>query len=61
MAEKTMDLRHVWRVANDGNGDVKVLALQQWHKAEGWEHEDIVKDGGYWEDVEIYASTSRNL
>lgn len=53
MATKTMHLRHVWRTVNDGNQELKVLALQQWYEAEGWEHPDYVKVGGFWEDVEI--------
>lgn len=49
-------LRQVWRETNDGNGDIKVLGLQVWRPAEGWEHEDIVKKGGYWEEVPISTS-----
>ena len=49
----TAHLRHVWRTLNDGNGEHRVLALQQWEAAEGWEHESYVKNGGRWEDVEI--------
>jgi len=26
--------------------------LQQWHEAEGWEHDDYVSAGGEWQDVE---------
>jgi hypothetical protein len=52
MAIKTMNLRHVWRTVNDCNEDLKVLVLQQWHKAEGSENEDYV-NGGFWKDVDI--------
>lgn len=41
---KTMHLRQVWRTENDGNGDIKVLVVQQWNEA---------AIGGYWEDLEI--------
>lgn len=49
----TMKLRHVWRTINDGNEDVKVLALQQWVEADGDDGDDICEAGGYWVDVEI--------
>jgi hypothetical protein len=52
----TTQLRQVWRTLNDGNGDVKVLSLQQWYEAEGWEHPDIVTNGGYWEDVPVSST-----
>lgn len=46
----TAKLRHVWREINDGNGDIKVLALQQWVET----HDDSSNEhGGYWVDVEI--------
>ena len=40
----TNRLRHVWREINDGNRDIKVLAIKQW-----WQGES----GGEWIDVEI--------
>jgi hypothetical protein len=46
----TVHLRHVWRLENDGNGDVKVLALQQWI-----EFDDGV---GWWQDVSISFTES---
>ena len=46
-------IRHVWRELNDGNGDVKVLALQVFTPAEEWMHVDIVAAGGYWSDVPV--------
>lgn len=30
----------------------EVPVLQQWHEAEGWEPDDVVKTGGEWRDVE---------
>jgi len=53
MSLATTQLRHVWRDHSDGNATLRVLALQQWFEAEGWEHEDIVKQGGYWQDVPV--------
>jgi hypothetical protein len=49
----TLSFRHVWRIESDGNGEQKVLALQQWHEVEGWEHSDFIKQGGKWEDIPI--------
>ena len=40
-------LRHVWRTINDGNGDIKVLALQQWFVFK------FEMENGEWRDVEI--------
>lgn len=59
MSFKTLHFRHVWREANDGNRDCKVLALQQFNASEGWEHDDYKRYDealdlyGSWEDVEI--------
>lgn len=53
MSNEEFRFRHVWRDISDGNRDVKVLALQIWIPAEGWEHEDIIANGGYWHDVEV--------
>lgn len=60
MAIKTMCLRHVWRTVSDGDQQLKVLALQQWYMAEGWEHPDYVEAGGYWQDVEISLAESND-
>jgi len=49
----TLTFRHVWRILNDGNGEIKVLTLQQWYKNEGWEHSRFDVDGGSWEDIEV--------
>jgi hypothetical protein len=49
----TLSFRHVWRTINDGNEDVKVLMLQQWHQVEGWEHIAWLDPRGEWKDVEI--------
>lgn len=44
----TAHLRHVWRTYNDGNGEVRVLALQQWVEfpdgSEGWWQEVVVSN-----------------
>jgi hypothetical protein len=56
-----MHLRHVWRELNDGNGDVKVLALQQFNVADDWEDEawrqrqfdKQVQAYGFWEDIPV--------
>jgi hypothetical protein len=59
MAKATMTLRHVWRELNDGNTTQKVLTLQQFYEAEGWEYEDwrkfddSVNMYGHWEDVQV--------
>lgn len=47
----TVHLRHVWRTYNDGNGPVRVLALQQWV-----EFPDDKQ--GWWEDVEVSNTES---
>lgn len=49
----THKLRHAWRWLSDGNGEVKVLILQQWHEVEGWEHDDHIKAGGEWQNIEV--------
>lgn len=51
----TLDFRHVWRNESDGNGEQKVLALQQWYKVEGWEHDDYLAQGGEWRDIPIVS------
>ena len=61
MTLPTNKFRHVWRNANDGLADVNVLALQQYHEAEGWEHIDIVSQGGYWEDIPISITEENNF
>ncbi len=53
MSTSTTQLRHVWRDVSTGDGIVRVLGLQQWQEADGWEHPDIVAQGGYWEDIEV--------
>ena len=53
MTIATNQFRQVWRTLNDGDGNVKVLLLQQWHETEGWEHPDIAKHAGYWINVPI--------
>ena len=45
----TAHLRFVWRL------DERVL--QQWHEAEGWEHEDTSANGGEWRDVPLQPET----
>lgn len=57
----TPHLRFVERVVpapehGEGIGK-KVRILQQWYAAEGWEHPDLVKAGGQWEDVRLQAET----
>jgi hypothetical protein len=48
---KTMELRFVEKPVSAG-GEYRIgRVLQQWYEAEGWEHKDIVAQGGYWEDV----------
>lgn len=51
----TAILRHVWRVVNDGNGDMKVLMLQQWIELGPEEaYPDAAYfERGYWQDVPI--------
>lgn len=49
----TNKFRHVWATVSDGNGDVTILRTQQWLEAEGWEHDDIIKIGGFWENIPI--------
>lgn len=53
MTIATNQFRQVWRTLNDGNEDVKVLLLQQWHLTEGWEHPNIAKHVGFWMDVPL--------
>lgn len=56
-----MKLRHVWREVSDGNQTLKVLALQYYIPAEpGW-HQDLIVQGGYWEDVEICTTETDNF
>jgi hypothetical protein len=57
MTIATTQFRQVWRTLNDGNEDVKVLLLQQWHETEGWEHPEVAKYAGYWMDVSIATAS----
>lgn len=63
MSKKTLEFRHVFRTVNDGNSDIKVLALQQFNEAEGWEHrkyrqyDEALDMYGVWEDIEIETPT----
>lgn len=50
MTKPTQYLRQVQK--EDG------LVLQQWFEADGWEHETIVKNGGYWQDVPVLPDTN---
>lgn len=50
MAKPTTYLRQVQRD--------ECLVLQQWFQAEGWEHDETVKNGGYWEDVPVAPDTA---
>ena len=54
----TCNLRHVWRTVSEGNGEIRLLALQQWWEAEGWENDDTLAAGGEWQDVEISRNES---
>ena len=49
MAQPTTYLRQVQKEGG--------LVLQQWFMAEGWEHETIVENSGYWEDVPVLPET----
>lgn len=39
---------------------MKVLGLQQWWETEGYEHEDYLRYGGAWMDVEFTTKEDPN-
>ena len=43
---------------NFGDGDVEFVGLQQWYAVEGWEHEDYIRNGGWWQDVPVSRTSN---
>jgi len=53
MAKPTVHFRHVFRDVNEGNGPLRVLAIQQWWQSDDDDNSTVLSNGGYWEDLEI--------